>query len=46
MTEADTKVADEPTIEETKPKRERSEEQKRVLEQARKKSLGGEESER
>ena len=43
MTEADTKVADEPTIEQTKPKRERSEEQNESWNR-REKSLGGEES--
>ena len=39
MTEADIKVADETPIQETKPKRERTDEQKRVLEAARKKAL-------
>ena len=39
VTEADTKVADETPIQETKPKRERTDEQKRVLAEARKKAL-------
>ncbi len=39
VTQADTKVADETPVQETKPKRERSEEQKRVLAEARKKDV-------
>ena len=39
MIQADTNVADETPVQETKPKRERTDEQKRVLEEARKKAL-------